>query len=293
MEQKTIEQKVNLENMLKHREQIKKCIFSILNDAGFTVKNVQGLDGYFIFNFGEKSVYHFNIKEIKNWKFGLWIVDTTDDDGHDIYSISLFGDKVDWIDKFKPSATPVTDTIKIPISFFNDNESSDEDVSYEIKCELSWDFMKDLHHLKYTRIFKEYTIDSGWESFTKWYIGQLKLFKIRPLKQNIARKITSVWHFFIKKYISVKYKKYIEDVEIVRTQFFMHDTDINVTFKKGLSDDVMDVITEKIDKTFTADFINPFSDLIGDSRIEYYVVHEDGEVEVEDGTYEIKSEFSE
>lgn len=52
MEQKTIEQKVNLENMLKHREQIKKCIFSILNDAGFTVKNVQGLDGYFIFNFG-------------------------------------------------------------------------------------------------------------------------------------------------------------------------------------------------------------------------------------------------
>lgn len=286
-----MEQKTNLENMLKHRIQIKNCVFDILKNEGFTVKNVEELNGYFIFEIGEKSVYHFNIKEIKNWKFGLWIVDTKDD-GHDVYSISLFGDKEYWIDKFKPSATPVTNTIEIPISFFNDNESSDEDVSYEIKCELSWDFMKDLHHLKYARIFKEYTIDSGWESFTKWYIGQLKLFKIRPLKQNIARKITSVWHFFIKKYISIKYKKYIEDVEIVKTPFFMHDTDINITFKKGLSEEVMDVIADKIDKTFTADFINPFSDLIGDSRIEYYVVHENNEVEVDDGTYEIKSEFN-
>ena len=289
-----MEQKVNLENMLKHRTQIKNCVFDILKGKGFTVKNEEELSGYFIFDFGEKSVYHFNIKEIKNWKFGLWIIDTKDDDGHDVYSISLFADKVNWIDKFKPTATPVTDTIKIPVSFFNDNEPSDEDVSYEIKCELSWDLMKDLHHLKYARIFKEYTIDSGWESFTKWYIGELKLYKIRPLKQNIARKITSVWHFFIKTYISIKYKKYIEDIEIVRTTFFMHDTDINVTFKKGLSEDVMDIIADEIDKTFTANFINPFSDLIGDTRIEYYVVHENGEVEVDDdGTFKIKSEFSE
>jgi hypothetical protein len=281
MEQKTIEQKVNLENMLKHRTQIKNCVFDILKDAGFTVTNVEELSGCFIFDFGEKSVYHFNIKEIKNWKFGLWIVDTKDDDGYDVYSISLFGDKEHWIDKFKPSATPITDTIEILISFFNDNNPSDEEVTYEIKCELSWDLMKDLHHLKYSRIFKEYTIDSGWESFTKWYIVQLKLYKIRPLKQNIARKITSVWHFFIKNYISLKYKKYIEDVEIVKTPFFMHDTDIYVTFKKGLSDDEMDIVSDKIDKIFTADFINPFSNLIGDTRIEYYVVHENGEVETE------------
>ena len=38
----------------------------------------------------------------------------------------------------------------------------------------------------------------------------------------------------------------------------MHDTDINVTFKKGLSEDVMDVIADEIDKTFTADFLNFF-----------------------------------
>ena len=61
-----MEQKTNLENMLKHRMQIKKCVFDILKDAGFTVKNEEELSGYFIFDFGEKSVYHFNIKEIKN-----------------------------------------------------------------------------------------------------------------------------------------------------------------------------------------------------------------------------------
>lgn len=276
-----MEQKTNLENMLKHRTQIKNCVFNILKNSGFTITNIKGLDGYFITNFGEKSVYHFNIKEIKNWKFGLWIVDTKDDSEIDVYRISLFGDKVDWIDKFKPSATPITDTIEIPISFFTDNKPLDEYVSHEIECELSYELSKDLHHLKYARIFKEYAIDSGWESFTKWYIGQLKIYKIRPLKQNIARKITSVWHFFIKNYISVKYKKYIEDIDIVKTLFYMHDTDINVTFKKGLSDDEMDMISDKIDKTFTADFINPFSKLIGDTHIEYYVVHEDGEIEVE------------
>ena len=100
-----MEQKVNLENMLKHRTQIKNCVFDILKNEGFTVTNVEELNGYFIFEIGEKSVYHFNIKEIKNWKFGLWIVDTKDDDGHDVYSISLFGDKEYWIDKFKPSAS--------------------------------------------------------------------------------------------------------------------------------------------------------------------------------------------
>lgn len=266
-----MEQEISFENMLKHRTQIKKCVFNILKDAGFTVTNVEELDGYYIFDFGEKSVYHFSIKEIKNWKFGLWIVDTKDDDEIDIYRIALFGDKVDWIDKFKPSAVSITDTIEIPISFFNNNDPSDEDVNYEIDCELSWDLIKDLHHLKHTRIFKEYIINSSCESFVQWYIGQLKLFKIYPLKQNIARKITSVWHFFIKNYISVKYKKYIEDVEIVKTPFYKHDTDINVTFKKGLSDDVMNMITKKIDKTFTTNFINPFSDLIGDTCIEYYI----------------------
>jgi hypothetical protein len=43
----------------------------------------------------------------------------------------------------------------------------------------------------------------------------------------------------------------------------------------------MDIVSDKIDKIFTADFINPFSNLIGDTRIEYYVVHENGEVETE------------
>lgn len=273
-----MEQKISLENMLKHRTQIKKCIFKILKDVGFTITNVEELDGYYIFDFGEKSVYHFNIKEIKNWKFGLWIVDTKDDDEIDIYRIALFGDKVDWIDKFKPSAVSITDTIEIPISFFNGTDPSDEDVSYEINCELSLDLIKDLHHLKHTRIFKEYIINSSYESFVQWYIGQLKLFKINPLKENIARKITSVWHFFIKNYISIKYKKYIEDVEIVKTPFFMHDTDINVTFKKDILGSIIDEIISKIEKQFNSDFINPFSKLIGHSSIEYYIIHEDGEV---------------
>lgn len=266
-----MEQKISFENMLKHRTQIKNCVFNILKDAGFTITNVEELDGYYIFDFGEKSVYHFDIKEIKNWKFGLWIVDTKDDSGFDIYRIALFGDKVDWIDKFKPSAVPVTNTIEIPIPFFNDNDPSDEEVSYEINCELSWDLIKDLHHLKHTRVFKEYIINSGSESFVQWYIEQLKLFKIRPLKQNVARKITSVWHFFIKNYISIKYKKYIEDVEIVKTQFYRNDTNINITFKNGLSEDEMDMVYEKINKKFTSKFINPFSKLIGYTDIEYYI----------------------
>lgn len=68
-----MEQKTNLENMLKHRIQIKNCIFDILKDNGFTITNVEELNGYFIFEIGEKSVYHFKLKKLKigNLVYGL------------------------------------------------------------------------------------------------------------------------------------------------------------------------------------------------------------------------------
>ena len=65
----------------------------------------------------------------------------------------------------------------------------------------------------------------------------------------------------------------------------MHDTDLEITYKEGIENEVLNKITDKIDNTLTTKVLNPFSDLIGDTCIEYYVVHEEGEVEVDDAVH--------
>lgn len=60
----------------------------------FTIIDKVWLDGYFCFNFGAYSILHFKLKEIPNWKFGIW----KNEDGYEI-----FGDHNFHIDKFKPN----------------------------------------------------------------------------------------------------------------------------------------------------------------------------------------------
>ena len=90
---------------IEYREKIKNAFFDVLKENDFTVENIEESNGYFLFEFGEKTVFHFDIKEIKKWKFGLWIRDGKKKDS---FRLEFFGDKIDWIDKFKPTASTLS-----------------------------------------------------------------------------------------------------------------------------------------------------------------------------------------
>lgn len=110
--------------------EIKQRIFDELAEHGAHVTDASPSDGYFIYEFGDNSVYHFRIKGCARWKFGLWIVDT--ESGK--YRISLFGHWDDWIDKFKPTATAIaTDLVWSP----------DEDGAIETLNRFVWVFYYD------------------------------------------------------------------------------------------------------------------------------------------------------
>lgn len=77
-------------NLARHKvlfDQIKK---------DFTVKDETFRDSYFFYHFGKNSICHFSIKETPDWLYGIWLSED---------SFQLFGEHIDFIDKFKPSRT--------------------------------------------------------------------------------------------------------------------------------------------------------------------------------------------
>lgn len=80
------------------RKRNSKKINEILAEIskGFKIKSKKFGSGYFIFDMGEHSVCHFTLKETPGWKYGIWL---------SLKDYSIFGEHVELIDKFKPTAT--------------------------------------------------------------------------------------------------------------------------------------------------------------------------------------------
>lgn len=256
---------------IEYREKIKNTFFNVLKENGFTVENIEESNGYFLFEFGKKTVFHFTIKEIKKWKFGLWILDGNKKDS---FKLQFFGDKIDWIDKFKPTASTLSHDKKYTIEDFNKSSLEDELTIFY------FGFCRHLNQLKASRHIKEYSLNTytGEDGFLKWMWHEFVTFKWYPFKKYVARKLTQAYHRLVKYYLEVRYRKYIEEVEIVKTPFFMHDTDIEITYKAGIENDALNKITDEIDNSLTTNVLNPFRYLIGESELTYYQVHESGPI---------------
>ena len=124
---------------IEYREKIKNAFFNVLKEHDFTVENIEESNGYYLFEFGEKTVFHFNIKEIKKWKFGLWIRDGKKKDS---FRLEFFGDKIDWIDKFKPTASTLSHDNEYTVKDFN-KSSLEEELTF-----FYYGFCKHLRQLK-------------------------------------------------------------------------------------------------------------------------------------------------
>lgn len=78
--------------------QIAEIIFEALKEEKFTPIDIEYRSGYFIFETGDDSVVHFHIKQIKGWRFAMWI-----DTESEAETVQFFAQFEELIDKFKPS----------------------------------------------------------------------------------------------------------------------------------------------------------------------------------------------
>lgn len=85
---------------LKNEKVANKIITKIKKHFTIFSHNVENAKNYKFYKKGIASEYYsqFKLKEIEGWKFGLWYYSSTDE-------YFLFGEYIDAIDKFKPSAT--------------------------------------------------------------------------------------------------------------------------------------------------------------------------------------------
>lgn len=96
-----------------------KRLFNALKKDSFTIKDVKYLDGYYLFGSGTNSVVHFHINEIPGWKFGIWWNEpkkyTNTEDNTDLFvEGTLFTQYEETIDKFKPAASSIKESISVP-----------------------------------------------------------------------------------------------------------------------------------------------------------------------------------
>lgn len=90
-----------------------------------TVEDVEYLNGYFIFDFGENTVVHFHIKETPGWKYGIWFNLVRKNSTNrkyaryykDRFECRVFAQYEEEINKFKPSRSTICETI--PLSIIN------------------------------------------------------------------------------------------------------------------------------------------------------------------------------
>ena len=84
----------------KHCNEIIEFIRHSLKEEKFKIKEEFFVDGYLID--GDHYIWHVLLEDCPEWRFGVWI--DIDDDN---YVVSIFAQPINYIDKFKPSASNV------------------------------------------------------------------------------------------------------------------------------------------------------------------------------------------
>ena len=101
-----------------NKKRIQK-ILDQLSNFGYTVTKTRFGSGYFVFSFDANSIAWFWLKEFPEWKFGIWLTAPRyQRKSKDGVTFQIFGENIYAIDKFKPSASTLSE--KNLISFCNE-----------------------------------------------------------------------------------------------------------------------------------------------------------------------------
>lgn len=152
----------------KFAELYEKCMdefveqLSVLSEDSLHVIDIEYFDGYFVFDRGRNSITHFHVTECPGWKFGIWwtpVLENEDDPEEfpKFVEAEIFAQYERTIDKFKPSATMISETTKVDLSlrgseYYNNNF---------FECYLIIKYIRDEPELAYCRneFYLDYNIE--------------------------------------------------------------------------------------------------------------------------------------
>ena len=152
----------------KEKNNNTKRMNSILNkiEEKYKISEKKFGNGYFIFDMGENAVCHFKFRELKDWKFGIWL----DEEGE---RYDIFGEHIELIDKFKPSRCYISyEEINLGESledFLADIEDIIKNPIMNFSCSLTYsDEMTEEEALKvYKEFYKEKEMEEKRSKETK------------------------------------------------------------------------------------------------------------------------------
>ena len=245
------------------KTKVKDLVLDYLKrNAGLTVKTIVSGNGYYLFEFGKNSVFHITFKEIRGWKFGLWL--RWEDDEKKKLKIDFFGHKINWIDKFKPSQTMLANSVVI--SSYKDLE--DFELMYDLfhgsnenYCS-DGDILKWLRHLKRYRHLSEYFMSSNYlnQSLPKWLWGEFLFYDVKePLEKFYEAHIQGLLYKAAIWLIGLRYHKYIKTRPVIdQTQPGWKTSpryETGVEYKPGLDDETVKRIWYKIEESKLVRFL--------------------------------------
>lgn len=187
------------------KTEIKDKILNKISEEYSDIKidNITLLSGYFIFDLGEDSIIHFNVKGCKNWKFAIWILE--DEKDKKKYNIEMFGQYVDYIDKFKPSASPFS--YKATIESLNEIDEVASSIDINI-----YSFVNKIRSIKKNPLLKRWAIYSDEsciiKGFMKWAIDDFISYKIvKPFDKFVENTLSKWWLDVVVNIYKKRFKK--------------------------------------------------------------------------------------
>ena len=189
----------------KNYRRIIEFVINELKEGTIEFSYEKFLNGYYIFDFGEDSVFHFRIKGIKGWLFGIWCSEKQNEEN--IYRISIFGEQDDHIDKFKPTATNISYTFD-----FDDKEEG-----HPLYTEIL-DFIELVKKIRMQPLICEWFLYNfcGLESFMHFTISNFIYRKFKkPLKKVYNEKLIHWYLKLIRLVYLIRFKHYGKDFDVI------------------------------------------------------------------------------
>ena len=213
-------------------------IGEIEKESGKKVINKEFGNGYFICNFGENTVCQFKMEGAKDWLFSIWVI--PEEDG--TVNVSLFGEHYWYIDKFKPTATKISQSYTL----------KQDDTIDELKYNL-YDTITAIARIANYPVITYIT--NYWDTtenpfkmyITDWCFYKIKLPIINFVKNGFNNFLTNIY----KVYAELRWSKYINiDIYDSRKDGFScwPRFDFIIRFKENVDEEIMYDIYHKIHK---------------------------------------------
>jgi len=242
-----------------NKPKIKNLIFKELRERGLEPIDVAIGNGYYLFDFGEDSVVHFKIKGIRKWKFAIWIQDSCDNTE---YLLSIFGNKTNWIDKFKPSCSPISsDKLRLPHEYTEENQ-----YDYETPDWAVLDVIDQMTRLKKNRIIAEYGLRHSDEGFFEWLYSEFMWYVVKqPLGYFYENKVIPILYKIVLWWIGLRYGKFIKPRKLIDQSKQFDGFTVSprwctgVEYKEGVSEDDRFKLWCHLNDSKAAEFLRKYS----------------------------------